>query len=256
MSSTLLDPLLEAQGILVEMGGRRLLDGVGLKVARGQILTLIGPNGAGKTTLVRVLIGLLRPKAGWVRRGRGLRLGYMPQRLALSPALPLTVGRFLHLATGVVADRAKTLETLARLGIDRLFDSPMQTISGGETQRVLLARAVLRRPSLLILDEPVQGVDVSGQEELYRLIVSLRDELGCGVIMVSHDLHLVMAATDQVVCLNHHVCCTGSPEAVTRHPAYVELFGSAARQFAVYAHHHDHAHGPSGEVVGEGDAHG
>lgn len=172
----------------------------------------------------------------------------MPQKLHIEPSLPLTVKRFLALAAK--ASEHELQDALARVGIQHLLHNPIQQLSGGETQRVLLARAILRKPELLVLDEPVQGVDIAGQAELYRLINQLRDQLNCGVLMVSHDLHLVMANTDTVVCLNKHVCCHGHPEKVSSHPAYLELFGSAAQaDIAVYAHNHDHSHDIHGDVV-------
>jgi zinc transport system ATP-binding protein len=166
----------------------------------------------------------------------------MPQRLHLDPTFPLTVKRFLFLACK--NDFSRVLPLLEEVGASHVFESPLQNLSGGEMQRVLLARALVRDPQLLVLDEPVQGVDVHGQVELYQLISRIRDQRGCAVLMVSHDLHLVMAATDQVLCLNRHICCSGTPESVTNDPAFVELFGPAAVQsMAVYvhdqAHHHD-----------------
>ena len=239
--------LIEAGDIGIRLQGRQVLNGVSLQVGRGEILTLIGPNGAGKTTLVRIILGLLKPDAGRVWRRPGIRIGYMPQRLALSENLPLTVRRFLGLGGGRRAVDPR--QTAAELGISHLLESPMQQLSGGENQRVLLARALLRRPDLLVLDEPVQGVDVTGQSALYGLISQIRDRLGCGVLMISHDLHLVMATTDHVLCLNHHVCCSGHPESVSRHPAYLELFGAAAdAELAVYTHHHDHTHDIHGNI--------
>ena len=244
----MVDLLVEAQGIEVAFAGNRVLADVDLAVSDGEIVTLIGPNGAGKSTLVRAVLGLIAPDRGRVFLRPGARIGYMPQRLAVDDTLPLTVERFLRL--GGKASRAACAAALDEVGVGRLAESPIQGVSGGEMQRVLLARALLREPDLLVLDEPVQGVDVAGQGELFGLITRIRDRRGCGVLMVSHDLHLVMASTDTVVCLNHHVCCTGHPEAVTRHPAYLELFGPlAAEGLAVYTHQHDHHHGPDGAVV-------
>ena len=248
------ETLLRGAGLGVALRGRQLLRQVDFKLKRRQILTVIGPNGAGKTTLVRLALGLLKPTEGRISRAPGLRIGYMPQRLSLPDSMPLTVGRFLTLGGGA---NAAVLRNATETGITRLLDQPMEGLSGGETQRVLLARALMRDPDLLMLDEPVQGIDINGQGELYRLIVRLRDERDCAVMMVSHDLHLVMAATDEVLCINQHVCCSGHPDMVARHPAYLDLFGEIdAETLAVYTHHHDHQHDLDGHVVrpdGEND---
>lgn len=242
--------LIEAKDIKLSFADRDILNGVNLAIDRGEIVTLIGPNGAGKTSLVKIVLGLLKPSSGQLHRKNNLRIGYMPQKLHIEPSLPLTVKRFLALAAK--ASEHELQDALKRVGIEHLLNNPIQQLSGGETQRVLLARAILRKPELLVLDEPVQGVDIAGQAELYRLINQLRDQLNCGVLMVSHDLHLVMANTDTVVCLNKHVCCHGHPEKVSSHPAYLELFGSAAQtDIAVYTHNHDHSHDIHGDVVDE-----
>jgi zinc transport system ATP-binding protein len=239
------ESLLSVADVGFARGNTPILDGVSVEVAPGEIVTLIGPNGAGKTTLVRIALGLLPPDRGRVTRRAGLVVGYMPQRFHIDESMPLTVRRFLSLAG--VSDPRQAIEDV---GIGHLLNTPIQALSGGETQRALLARALLRRPHLLVLDEPVRGVDVGGQFEFYDLIARLRRRRGCGILMVSHDLHLVMAATDRVVCLNRHVCCAGQPEAVSEHPEYLALFGPvSAKRIAVYAHHHDHRHGLHGEVV-------
>ena len=235
------DLLLALDGIDYSRGGRRLLEHVSLQVNRGEVMTIIGPNGAGKTTLLRVALGLLQAEQGTVTRAVGLTIGYMPQKLHLDPTFPLTVKRFLALACK--SDQCQARKLLADVGAEHVYESEMKVLSGGELQRVLLARALVRKPDLLVLDEPVQGVDVHGQVELYQLIATLRDRYDCAVLMVSHDLHLVMAATDQVLCLNRHICCSGTPEAVTSHPAYVELFGPlAVNNLAVYVHDENHQH--------------
>jgi zinc transport system ATP-binding protein len=232
----------------VDFDGRTVLSSVDLAVHAGEILTLIGPNGSGKTTLVRVVLGLLKPASGRIRRRAGLRIGYIPQRLHVDATLPLTVERFLRLCAPRA--RGRVLEALTEVGTGHLLDSPLQAVSGGELKRILLAQALLRDPDLLVLDEPSAGVDVTGQAELYALIKAIRDSRRCGALLVSHDLHLVMASTDRVVCLNHHVCCTGRPEAVSRHPEYLALFGpELAGRLAVYTHEHDHRHGLSGDLV-------
>lgn len=241
------EQLIALEGISVGFAGKKVLDNIQLALKSGEILTLIGPNGAGKTTLVRAVLGLLTPDSGSIWRKPKLRIGYMPQKLSIEASLPLSVLRFLRMVPGVSRDKA--LDALAEVGATHILDHPLQQISGGELQRVLLARALLRKPELLVLDEPVQGVDVTGQAELYSLIGKLRERYGCGVLMVSHDLHLVMSATDQVVCLNGHICCSGHPEQVSGDPAFVELFGKDARSVAVYHHHHDHSHDLRGAIL-------
>lgn len=244
----MVEPLLTAENIGLTIRGNPILHNVDLRVAAGEIVALIGPNGAGKSTLVRVLLGLLRPDSGRVWSRPGLRVGYMPQRLALDNTLPLSVQRFVTLGTPAV--RARVQAVLAEVGAAHVLDSPVQAVSGGELQRVMLARALLREPDLLVLDEPIQGVDLNGQYELYDLISSLRRTHGCGMLMVSHELHLVMATTDHVLCLNRHVCCSGHPDHVARDPAYLDLFGiDGARRLAVYHHHHNHHHDLHGAVV-------
>jgi zinc transport system ATP-binding protein len=241
-------PLIAGVDLGVIRDGKTLLEHVNIEVAANEVVTLIGPNGAGKTTLIRVLLGVLAADTGTVERRPGLRIGYVPQRFEADPVLPLTVSRFLKLGTPRPREGALD-RILEETGIAALRQAPLHALSGGELQRALLARALLRDPDLLILDEPVQGVDFSGQLDLYDLIARLKREYGCGVLMVSHDLHIVMRATDRVVCINRHLCCAGQPEAVSRHPEYVSLFGPRAGELAVYTHEHDHAHDLAGHVV-------
>jgi zinc transport system ATP-binding protein len=245
--------LISAQGVGVIRNDRHILKGADLTLQAGKIVTLIGPNGAGKTTLVRSVLGLIKIDEGKIERAPELRIGYMPQKLHLDASLPLNVDRFLLLGG---QPRANLTEIQDLTGIQKLGKTPMQLLSGGETQRVLLARALLRDPQLLVLDEPVQGVDVSGQSALYALINDIRKARNCGVLLVSHDLHLVMATTDTVICLNQHVCCHGHPDTVTNDPAYLALFGAsldntagATPQVALYHHHHDHQHDAHGNVI-------
>lgn len=245
------DTLLKATNVSLKDGTKVLLSTIDLSIKPREIVTLIGPNGAGKTTLLNILLGLRKPSSGVVTKSKNCRIGYMPQKIQLNPLLPLTVEHFLWLVDTTSLKTAITINSaLARTGVVHLLKTDMSNLSGGEIQRVLLARALLREPNLLVLDEPVQGVDLKGQDQLYKLISEIRDELGCGVLMVSHDLHLVMASTDNVICLNQHICCHGHPESVYNHPAYLELFGNSINHVATYTHHHDHDHDLHGEVCG------
>lgn len=242
-------PLLKLTGISLSHRQQVALNDVNLALAERQIMTIIGPNGAGKSTLLRIALGLQRPDSGTVWRAPKLRIGYMPQRLSINPLMPVTVSRFLRMSR---QRRSSIKQALTRAGIGHLAQRPLHDISGGETQRVLLARALLCQPQLLVLDEPAQGVDITGQTELYELIGELREQLDCAVLMVSHDLHYVMAQTDTVICLNQHVCCHGHPETVSNDPAYLSLFGRRhAEAIALYQHQHDHRHDIHGEVVSE-----
>ncbi len=249
------DLLIEVKGLTVRFGQACVLDRVDLTVSSGEIVSLIGPNGAGKTTLVRAVAGLVEASAGSLWRRPGLRIGYVPQRLSIDRVMPLTVRRFLTLARPGTGRRDGKLEAaLKEVDAAALLEHAIHDLSGGEFQRVMLARALLRRPRLLLLDEPLQGVDLGGQLALYDLIGRLRRRHAMGVLLVSHDLHIVMAATDRVVCLNRHVCCSGAPESVRHHPEYAALFGAeAAHRLAVYTHAHDHAHDLAGNPVKDAD---
>ena len=243
-------PLIELRDAGVRVpDGRWLIRHVSLAVRRGEIVTLIGPNGGGKTTTIRAALGILPLAEGTVRRAVSLRIGYVPQKLVLDLALPMTVARFMRLTCP--ATKEEIIQALEETGVCARMNAQVARLSGGELQRVLIARAILRKPDLLVLDEPVQGVDFAGEAALYELISHIREHLGCGVLLVSHDLHFVMAGTDRVVCINGHVYCSGHPHAVTKTPEYAELFGPAAlERLAAYTHHHDHVHAPDGHVCG------
>lgn len=256
MSAPPIAPLIALDGVTIRYGAEPAVSGVDLTVAKGEIVTLIGPNGSGKTSIVRTALGLISPDEGTVTAAAGLTIGYVPQTWHVEDTLPIAVRRFLTLRgarsgaqtraqTGTGVDRA-----LEEVGAAHVADSALQSLSGGESRRVLLARALLRDPDLLVLDEPMAAVDVAGRAELYRLIRTIRDRRGCGVLLVSHDLHLVMAETDRVVCLNRHVCCSGTPESVLVHPEYLALFGpKLGQELAVYTHHHDHEHDLHGQPL-------
>lgn len=227
--------------------GRWLVRGIDFSIRRGEVVTLIGPNGAGKSTTAKLAIGVLRPNEGAVDRRQGLRIGYVPQKLAIDWTMPLSVRRLMRL-TGPLPD-IELAAALKATGILHLVDAEVRHLSGGEFQRALLARAIARKPDLMVLDEPVQGVDFAGESALYELIREIRNSTGCGILMISHDLHMVMAGTDTVICLNGHVCCRGTPEVVSQSADYLKLFGGHSRSLAVYSHHHDHTHLPDGRVM-------
>ena len=233
--------LIAAEGITVRHGAREVLSGVTLRLGPGEIVTVIGPNGSGKSTLLRALLGIERLAHGRVVRREGLRLGYVPQRLSIDRTMPMTAARFLSLPHRVSAP--DTAAALARVGVPDVGDRQMVQLSGGQFQRVLLARALLGAPEVLVLDEPTQGLDQPGEAAFYRLIEEVRRDTGAAVLLVSHDLHVVMAASDRVVCLNGHVCCEGAPQVVSAAPAYRALFGLGTQgALALYQHAHDHSH--------------
>ncbi|MCK0150202.1 metal ABC transporter ATP-binding protein [Marivita sp. S6314] len=233
--------LIEAKGVTVRLGGSVILANVSLSLSEREIVTIVGPNGSGKSTLLKTLLGAVVPSKGRVTRMDGLRVGYVPQTLHIDPTLPLPVLRFLGLPKRVSRDVA--LRALERTGVASLTDRQVADLSGGQMQRVLLARAIIDDPQVLVLDEPTQGLDQPGSAEFYRLIETLREDLGCGVLMVSHELHVVMAASDRVICLNGHVCCEGAPEHVATAPEYRALFGTGTQgALALYRHEHNHSH--------------
>lgn len=245
--------LLAAKNVGYVQRGKRILNDVSLTLHGKEIITLIGPNGAGKTSLIRILLGLSKASSGQVERKKDLQIGYVPQRVIIPNVMPLRVCDFLNV-TGKYSTEI-CLQMLAEVGCEYLLYSPMQNISGGEMRRVLLARALLKNPQLLVLDEPASGMDIIGQQALYETIQKIRDNHGCSIFMVSHDLHLVMAATDKVICLNTHICCTGHPDDVSADPEYIKLFGDAMVGLALYSHHHDHEHDLRGNIVAAEECH-
>ena len=233
--------LIEARHLCVRLGGTEVLHDISLAVQPGEIVTILGPNGSGKSTLLRALLGILPVAEGRILRQAGLRVGYVPQRLTIDRTMPITVRRFLSLPVRVTD--AEAAEALARVGMGAHGDDQMTELSGGQLQRVLLARALLNRPQVLMLDEPTQGLDQPGEAAFYRLIEEVRRDTGAAVLMVSHDLHVVMAASDRVICLNRHICCEGTPRVVSTAPEYRALFGLGTQgALALYRHEHDHEH--------------
>ena len=233
--------LISAEGIGVQYGARRVLQHMNFSIDAGEVVTIVGPNGAGKSVFLRVLIGAEQPSEGRVNRTHGLAIGYVPQRLSIGQTMPMSVARFLALSSSQNASQNQAM--LARVGIPDRAKEQMASLSGGEFQRVLLAHALLGEPQVLILDEPTQGLDQPAVAAFYRLIEEVRDERGCAILMVSHDLNVVMRRSDRVICLNGHICCEGTPSDVSLAPEYQALFGvDNEGALALYHHEHDHSH--------------
>ena len=239
--------LIELKNAGVKRAGKWLARGITFSLHAGEIVTLIGPNGAGKTTSAKMALGLLDLDEGAALQKPELRVGYVPQKVSIDWTLPLKVNRFLNL-TGSCSE-TEINEALAMTGTSHLLDSEVNTLSGGEFQRVLLSRAIAKKPELLVLDEPVQGVDNACEEALYSLIETIAKNLNCGVLLISHDLHFVMSATTHVICLNGHICCSGTPRAVSTSSEFRTLYGSKiSANLAIYEHMHDHTHGTDGSI--------
>jgi zinc transport system ATP-binding protein len=233
--------LVQVEDLTVRYGASTVLSGVSLHVDSGEIVTIVGPNGSGKTSLLRAIIGAVKPVKGRVLQGSGVKIGYVPQNLHIDETLPITVSRFLKLPDGVaVADIG---HALTQAGVPDLAKAQLSKLSGGQFQRVLLARALIGKPDLLLLDEATQGLDQRGSASFYQQIETVRQDTGCAVLMISHELHVVMSASDRVICLNGHVCCEGTPAVVASAPEYRALFGSGTGgALALYRHEHDHGH--------------
>ncbi|SFR41791.1 metal ABC transporter ATP-binding protein [Litoreibacter janthinus] len=234
--------LVQFRDVYLSYGPQKVLDGVNLSITSGEIVTIVGPNGSGKSSLLRALIGALPPSSGEIVRVPNLRIGYVPQKLHIDPTLPMTVARFLSLPKPI--SNLEAADALEQAGVPDLGERQMSNLSGGQFQRVLLARALIHKPQLLLLDEATQGLDQPGSAAFYRHIERVREELGCAILMISHELHVVMSASDRVICLNGHVCCEGKPDVVASAPEYRALFGTGTGgALALYRHDHDHAHG-------------
>lgn len=233
--------LIQVENLSVNYGARTVLSHVSMDISKGEIVTIVGPNGSGKTSLLRAIIGAVKPAKGRVARTPGVKIGYVPQKLHIDETLPITVRRFLKLSRSDASVDIKG--ALAQAGVPDLSDAQLTKLSGGQFQRVLLARALIGAPDLLLLDEATQGLDQRGSASFYQQIEAVRQETGCAVLMVSHELHVVMSASDRVICLNGHVCCQGTPDVVASAPEYRALFGAGTGgALALYRHEHDHAH--------------
>ncbi len=233
--------LVTVEDLSVRYGANTVLRHVNMTVEPGEIVTIVGPNGSGKTSLLRAIIGATPLSAGRVTHNPGLKIGYVPQKLHIDPTMPITVERFMRLTSRV--SRQSSMDALKAAGVPDLLKSQMSQLSGGQFQRVLLARALINRPDILLLDEATQGLDQRGSAAFYQQIEEVRRETGCAVVMISHELHVVMSASDRVICLNGHVCCEGSPAVVASAPEYRALFGTGTGgALALYRHEHDHHH--------------
>ena len=234
------DFLVKIENAGIFRSSKWLVRDVSLEVSQGQIVTLIGPNGSGKTTTAKMVLNILKPDEGFVISNTG-RVAYVPQKINVDWTMPLRVFDFMKITGDLSENDMK--ENLKLTGVERLIYSELRNLSGGEFQRVLIARAIAKKPELLVLDEPVQGVDFNGEIALYNLIKQISDSLNCGILLISHDIHFVMSSTDHVICLNGHICCSGSPSSVAKNPSYIELFGEhTASTLSLYKHHHDHSH--------------
>jgi zinc transport system ATP-binding protein len=232
--------LVQLNNISLSFNNQRILEDISFTVAEGEIITIIGPNGSGKTTLAKILLGLIKPDYGSRTIAANIVCSYMPQKIKINEQLPLTVCRFLSLTK---ASKQHILTLSEEIGIAHLLDKQIHYISGGELQKVLLTRSLLFNPQLMVLDEPIQGVDINGQAEFYQLIAKIRDQRNIAIVMISHDLYMVMKSTEKVLCLNRHICCQGTPEDISKHPYYMDAFNKdALSTLALYSHQHDHVH--------------
>lgn len=231
--------LVSLKGVDYNVDGKLLLSNITFDIAPKQTITIIGPNGAGKTTLLKIILGIIQPTKGMIQRIKGLRVGYCPQKIHFNPFLQISVDGFLR-----TLSKPQSFEQfVAVTRIAHLLATPLHQLSGGEMQRVLLCRALLQKPNMLVLDEPTQGMDITAQQQFYHLLQSISDYMDCAVVMVSHDLNYVSDITEHVICLNQHICCQGVPSAVSGHDEYIKIFGVTQKMpFKHYAHQHDHTH--------------
>ena len=240
------NPLVKLENAGVYKSAKWLARGISFEINKGQIVTLIGPNGSGKTTTAKMVLNILNADEGLVTSNTN-KMAYVPQKINIDWTMPLRVIDFMKITSSLNNNQIN--ESLTLTGVEKLLYNEVHSLSGGEFQRVLIARAIAKKPDLLVLDEPVQGVDFNGEIALYNLIKKISDKLNCGILLISHDMHFVMSATDHVICLNGHICCSGTPSSVVKNPAYIKLFGEHnAETLSYYKHHHDHSHNNDGSV--------
>ena len=240
------NPLVKLENAGVYKSSKWLVKGISFEVNNGQIVTLIGPNGSGKTTTAKMILNILNADEGLVTSNTN-KMAYVPQKINIDWTMPLRVIDFMKITSSL--NNTEIIDSLTLTGVAKLLYNEVHNLSGGEFQRVLIARAVAKKPELLVLDEPVQGVDFNGEIALYNLIKKISDKLNCGILLISHDMHFVMSATDHVICLNGHICCSGTPSSVVKNPAYIKLFGEHnAETLSYYQHQHDHSHNNDGSV--------
>ncbi len=226
------------ENISLKLNRQPILSGINLELKKGKITTLIGPNGGGKTSIARILLRILKPTSGKVVIDSAVKIGYMPQKIEIDKTIPLTAKDFIQLSTHKIEFDQKLAE---KLNVEKILDRQIHDLSGGQMQKILFLRALTNNPDLLVLDEPTQYMDIAATQDFYHIIDEIRKANNCAILLISHDLHAVMQKTDVVFCVNHHVCCHGSPESVNQHPEYLSLFGKKS-EIGIYQHHHDHKH--------------
>jgi zinc transport system ATP-binding protein len=236
--------IVSLENISLKLNNQEILKDINLEIKKGEITTLIGPNGGGKTSIARILIGALKPSAGKVTIIKNSRIGYMPQKLSIDHTIPMRAIDFINLTSIKPKNLQSNQNELAgKLGINNILTKPISEVSGGQLQRISLMRALINEPDILVLDEPTQFMDIAAQAEFYHSIEEIKNKKNCAILMISHDLHMVMQKTDNVICINHHICCHGSPESINQHPEYISLFGQhKIDNIAIYSHHHNHKH--------------
>ena len=238
--------LVKLENAGVQRTSKWLVKGISFEISQGQIVTLIGPNGSGKTTTAKMILNIMNADEGQITRNAD-KMAYVPQKINIDWTMPLRVIDFMKITNNL--NDNQVIESLTTTGVDKLLYNQIHNLSGGEFQRVLIARAIAKKPDLLVLDEPVQGVDYNGEIALYNLIKKISVNLNCGILLISHDMHFVMSTTDHVVCLNGHICCSGTPSSVVKNPEYIKLFGEHnSETLSYYQHHHDHSHDNDGSV--------